>query len=63
MVDKSLCVGCGACESMCPTGAIKVVNGTAKIDKSKCIKCGTCQNICPMQAIDLSKNDDEKEEN
>lgn len=55
MVDKTKCIGCGACASICPAGAIKLVDGKAEIDKAKCKKCGSCQNFCPMEAIDLSK--------
>ncbi|MBQ3502330.1 MAG: 4Fe-4S binding protein [Clostridia bacterium] len=50
-VDKNKCLGCGACASMCPVGAISMKGGKAEIDKKKCIKCGTCKDICPVGAI------------
>ena len=50
-VDKSKCLGCGACASMCPVNAITMKGGKAEIDKKKCIKCGTCMQICPVSAI------------
>lgn len=55
MIDKNVCIGCGACASACPVEAISLDKGYAEIDESKCIKCGTCEGICPVGAIDLSK--------
>ncbi len=53
MVDKEKCIGCGACEGVCPVGAIKMVDGKSEIDKSICIKCHTCEGICPVGAIKI----------
>lgn len=55
MVDQNKCIGCGACEGICPVGAISVNNGKAQIDTEKCIKCGSCENICPVEAIKIEK--------
>lgn len=55
MVDQNKCIGCGACEGICPVGAIAVTNGKAQIDSEKCIKCGSCENICPVEAITIQK--------
>lgn len=51
IVDKSICIGCGTCVSVCPVDAIKMVDGKAQIDKSICIHCGACESVCPVQAI------------
>ncbi len=47
------CRGCVAhpCVSVCPKGAISIVNGKSVIDQSKCIKCGKCKAACPYDAI------------
>ncbi len=50
VVDDSACVGCGACEGACPTGAIKV-EGTASINPDDCVSCGACAGTCPCGAI------------
>ena len=52
-ISKNRCVGCGICESKCPTGAISVdkETGIAVIDKDKCTNCGLCMENCPQDAI------------
>ena len=49
----SSCMGCVAhpCHSVCPRGAISMVNGKSVIDQEKCIKCGKCKDVCPYDAI------------
>ncbi len=57
MIDKNVCLGCGACASMCPVGAISFdANGKAEINKDVCIKCGTCEGVCPVSAITISED-------
>ena len=52
MVDKTKCIGCGACISICPVEAISFDDdGRAKINPDICIKCGACQATCPVMAI------------
>ena len=47
------CEGCGACRSMCASGAIfwNPSNGLAEVDQSKCITCGYCIPACPVRAM------------
>jgi len=35
------CIGCGACISSCPKGALKVIGGTVKVSET-CDSCGVC---------------------
>lgn len=49
-LDKELCKGCTNCLKPCPTQAIRVQNGKAKILKERCIDCGECIRVCPYHA-------------
>ena len=50
-VDEKRCTGCGACVEVCPTGAIKLVSGVARIDEQECRECEACLEACPEHAI------------
>ncbi|MCU0643767.1 MAG: 4Fe-4S binding protein [bacterium] len=45
------CVGCGTCMRACPTKAIRVVHGKARVNDERCIDCGECFRLCPHDAI------------
>ncbi len=49
-LDESLCKGCINCIKRCPTEAIRVRNGKARITKEFCIDCGECIRICKHHA-------------
>lgn len=49
-LDKKKCKGCTNCIKHCPTEAIRVRNGKAKIIKERCIDCGECIKVCPYHA-------------
>lgn len=57
-VNEELCVGCGICESVCPYGAIEVVEvdegkKRARVTGVKCKGCGTCGSSCIKRAIKM----------
>jgi heterodisulfide reductase subunit A len=52
-VITDLCNGCNACVPVCPTNAITMQNGKAKIDPFQCSGCGACIPVCPQEAIDF----------
>ena len=52
-VDTDRCIGCGMCEEICFTKAIRIVDGKSSID-DKCRGCGRCADICPQEAIRIS---------
>ncbi len=49
-LDTDLCKGCTTCMRHCPTKAIRVQNGKAKIINDRCIDCGECVRRCPYHA-------------
>ena len=54
-VNKELCEGCGDCISVCPAGAISIVDGVAEIDKLLCTQCQACIKACPPAAISITE--------
>lgn len=46
VLDDEKCIGCITCMRRCPTEAIRIVNGKAKIQYDKCINCGECVRSC-----------------
>ncbi|MGI6004682.1 MAG: [Fe-Fe] hydrogenase large subunit C-terminal domain-containing protein [Christensenellales bacterium] len=49
-LDVSKCRGCTNCVKHCPTEAIRVRGGRARILNERCIDCGECVRICPYHA-------------
>lgn len=47
--DGNLCIGCGECVSLCPTGAI-AAGDELHTDPHKCIRCCACVKGCPQHA-------------
>ncbi len=52
ILKDDLCIGCTNCMRKCPTKAIRVRNGKARITEIKCIDCGECIRRCPEHAKD-----------
>ena len=49
-LDSGKCKGCIACMKRCPTEAIRVRNGKARVMNEKCIGCGECVRVCHHRA-------------
>lgn len=56
-VVPELCIGCTHCMKACPTQAIRVRNGLAKIFEERCVDCGECYKACPVSAIIVEQDD------
>lgn len=56
-VDEGKCIGCTHCMTVCPTEAIRVVNGLAVIDRDRCVYCGQCHRACPTRAFYVKQDD------
>ena len=51
--DEDRCIHCGACTSVCPTGALWLDPETMLVnfDNDKCIACEHCIAGCPVRAM------------
>jgi len=49
------CTHCGACITVCPTGAFSLEPKTRLVifDNEKCIACGLCIPACPPRAMEV----------
>jgi pyruvate formate lyase activating enzyme len=51
--DPSKCRSCGSCVAVCPTSALSLHDGKARIDRALCTDCGQCAEVCPSGALFL----------
>ena len=47
------CLGFGDCAAACPSNAICLADGIARVDTSRCLGCGICANTCPKHIISM----------
>jgi len=55
------CIGCTKCVTVCPFGAISMVDKKAVIDLTKCTLCGACVSVCPVKSIVISREAEKKD--
>lgn len=52
-VTENNCIGCLACENICPRNAITHSTGSGfirpSIDETVCVNCGLCLKVCPKE--------------
>ncbi len=53
--NEERCTHCGACITICPTGAFEVESLTRWVNfyDEKCLACGLCIKACPPRAMEL----------
>lgn len=54
--DEKRCTHCGACITICPSGALAQERPSMKVTftPEKCIACGLCVKACPPRAMKVS---------
>jgi ferredoxin len=59
-IDEDLCDGCGLCVPSCEEGALRIVNGKAKLVSDRlCDGLGACLGHCPRGAIHIQQREAE----
>ncbi|MCH5201192.1 MAG: 4Fe-4S binding protein [Oscillospiraceae bacterium] len=57
-IDEEKCNGCGACAEACHEGAIKMIDGKAKLTREDhCDGLGDCLPACPANAISFEERE------
>lgn len=60
-IDEEKCTGCGACIPNCAEGALKIIDGKARLVKdSYCDGLGACLGHCPQDAIRIIEREAEE---
>ncbi len=56
-IREDICTGCSLCMRVCPTGALRIRNGKARLTEDRCVDCGECFRSCPVHAIIIEQDD------
>ena len=53
--NEERCTHCGACITICPSGAFELDPLTRRVDfyNEKCVTCGLCIKACPPRAMEV----------
>ncbi|MBO7388390.1 MAG: 4Fe-4S binding protein [Methanomicrobium sp.] len=54
-VRREVCGYCGACVSVCPEGAIELIDAYLSIDDEICKNCKICVKVCPLGSLEAIK--------
>ncbi len=59
-IDEAKCNGCGLCVTACAEGAIRIIDGKARLVKDQyCDGLGACLGECPQAAITIEQREAE----
>jgi Na+-translocating ferredoxin:NAD+ oxidoreductase RNF subunit RnfB len=56
-IQEDVCIGCSHCIKDCPTEALRVKEGKARLIAERCVDCGECMRVCPVNAILIEEDD------
>lgn len=56
-IREDICNGCSLCIRVCPTEALRIRDGKARLIADRCIDCGECFRNCPVHAIIIEQDD------
>jgi NAD-dependent dihydropyrimidine dehydrogenase PreA subunit len=51
-IHRDICGYCGCCVSVCPNGALELIDAYLSADGS-CTSCGICAKACPLGALEV----------
>ncbi len=56
--NEEVCIQCGACTAVCPTGALHIKRPEMEVlfDKERCSACEWCVVVCPVHAMEVKFN-------
>lgn len=59
-IDEETCTGCGDCATGCPEGALRIIEGKARmVGENLCDGLGACIGTCPVGAITIVEREAE----
>ncbi|MBN1167281.1 MAG: 4Fe-4S binding protein [Methanospirillaceae archaeon] len=53
-VRRDICAYCGCCISVCPQGALELIDAYLFVDTEECTDCGICVRVCPLGALEVT---------
>ncbi|MDM8001481.1 MAG: [Fe-Fe] hydrogenase large subunit C-terminal domain-containing protein [Bacteroidota bacterium] len=56
-IREDICNGCSLCMRVCPTEALRIRDGKARLIEDRCVDCGECFRSCPVHAIIIEQDD------
>ncbi|HPM41977.1 MAG TPA: 4Fe-4S binding protein, partial [bacterium] len=57
-IDESKCDGCGLCVPACSEGALRIVDGKARlVSEIRCDGLGACLGKCPTGALTVEERE------